>query len=170
MCVIVCTCSIEALICVCRSLGITAIEMAEMLPPNSEVHPMRILFLIPQDPAPKLINQKGWSATFHDFLAAALTKDSKFRPDARAMLNHKFVQKCKPLAIMKDLVRQAQDAKAGQEGGDDDAAQNSDDEDYDYAEISEDALERMDADVASKVPKEDSNEDTDEGASVSVPK
>ncbi len=86
------------------------------------------------------------------------------------MLNHKFVQKCKPLAILKDLVRQAQDAKAGQEGGDDDAAQNSGDEDYDYAEISEDALERMDADVVSKVPQEDSNEDTDEGATVSVPK
>jgi serine/threonine protein kinase len=30
------------------SVGITAIEMAEMLPPNSDVHPMRILFLIPQ--------------------------------------------------------------------------------------------------------------------------
>lgn len=48
-----------------------------MLPPNSEVHPMRIIFMIPQDPPPKLINQKAWTSTFHDFLAAALTKDSK---------------------------------------------------------------------------------------------
>lgn len=61
------------------SVGITAIEMAEMLPPNSDVHPMRILFLIPQDPPPKLLNQKAWSANFHDFLAACLQKDTKFR-------------------------------------------------------------------------------------------
>lgn len=93
------------------SVGITAIEMAEMLPPNSDVHPMRILFLIPQDPPPKLINQKGWSPAFHEFLAAALQKDPKLRPDARAMLGYKFVSKCKTNAIIKDLVRQKEDAK-----------------------------------------------------------
>lgn len=148
------------------SLGITAIEMAEMLPPNSDVHPMRILFLIPQDPPPKLINQKGWSQNFHEFLAAALTKDPKFRPDARAMLNHKFVQKCKTNAILKDLVRQKDDAKAGAEN---DAERGSDEEeDYDYAEISDDALNEMEG-AAGKIG-EDSNEDTDEQVTSVVPK
>lgn len=36
------------------SLGITAIELAEGQPPNSEMHPMRAIFLIPTRPPPKL--------------------------------------------------------------------------------------------------------------------
>jgi len=34
------------------SLGITSIEMAEMKPPYSDLHPMRAIFLIPLNPAP----------------------------------------------------------------------------------------------------------------------
>ena len=149
------------------SLGITAIEMAEMLPPNSDVHPMRILFLIPQDPPPKLINQKGWSPNFHDFLAACLQKDPKFRPDARAMLNHKFVQRLKTNAIIKDLVRQRDDAKAGAEGDADDDSTAAD-EDYNYGDISEEE-DDMACPVAGKVG-EDSNDDTDEQITSQVPK
>ncbi len=149
------------------SLGITAIEMAEMLPPNSDVHPMRILFLIPQDPPPKLINQKGWSPNFHDFLAACLQKDPKFRPDARAMLNHKFVQKCKTATVIRDLVRQRDDAKAGAEGEEenDEKAMDADD-DYDYADVSEDELDEL---MGGKFG-EDSNDDTDEQLTSEVPK
>lgn len=149
------------------SLGITAIEMAEMLPPNSEVHPMRILFLIPSEPAPKLINQKAWSPIFHDFLAEAFKKDPKFRPDARALLNHKFVKSCKPSSIIKELVAQAHAAKAGQEDAED--ANAGSDDDYDYADVSDEALEQMDGEVGA-LPREDSNDDTDENAAISVPK
>ena len=39
------------------SLGITAIELAEMAPPMFDLHPMRALYLIPKNPAPKL-NEK----------------------------------------------------------------------------------------------------------------
>lgn len=142
------------------SLGITAIEMAEMLPPNSDVHPMRILFMIPQSPPPQLMNQKQWSPVFHDFLATCLKK--KFRPDARALLAHRFLSKCKPNSILKDLVRRAKEAKEGYE-----EEEKSDDEDYDYAEISEEAVDMMEQE---RVLGEGDDEDTDSGAPSSVPK
>lgn len=150
------------------SLGITAIEMAEMLPPNSDVHPMRILFLIPQAEPPRLINQRAWSQDFHQFLAAALTKDSRMRPDARVLLQHKFVLKCKTSAILKDLVRQRDDARAGNEGDDDDSDRGSDEEDYHYEDVSDEALDEMEGGFT--VLAEDSDEDTDDNVSTGVPK
>lgn len=134
-----------------------------MLPPNSDVHPMRILFLIPQDPPPKLINQKGWSPAFHEFLAAALQKDPKLRPDARAMLGYKFVTKCKTSAIIKDLVRQKEDAKAGE--GDESEKPNQDETDYDYMDVDLEEGEGGDARLG-----EESDQDTDEGAQSDQPK
>ena len=34
------------------SLGITCIEMAEIKPPYAAIHPVRVIFLIPNNPAP----------------------------------------------------------------------------------------------------------------------
>ncbi|XP_021756630.1 serine/threonine-protein kinase PAK 1-like isoform X2 [Chenopodium quinoa] len=77
------------------ALGVSAIEMAEGLPPRSSVHPMRVLFMISIEPAPMLEDKEKWSLIFHDFVAKCLTKDPRLRPTAPEMLKHKFIDKCK---------------------------------------------------------------------------
>jgi len=42
------------------SLGISAIEMAELRPPHGNVHPMRVLFKIVRDPPPTLKDKEKW--------------------------------------------------------------------------------------------------------------
>ncbi|XP_024545047.1 serine/threonine-protein kinase 4 [Selaginella moellendorffii] len=77
------------------ALGVSAIEMAEGLPPRSNVHPMRVLFMISREPAPMLEDKEKWSLVFHDFVAKCLTKEPRLRPTATALLQHKFIEKCK---------------------------------------------------------------------------
>ncbi|XP_059655676.1 serine/threonine-protein kinase 1 isoform X2 [Cornus florida] len=77
------------------ALGVSAIEMAEGLPPRSTVHPMRVLFMISIEPAPMLEDKEKWSLVFHDFVAKCLTKEPRLRPTAAEMLKHKFIEKCK---------------------------------------------------------------------------
>lgn len=80
------------------ALGVSAIEMAEGLPPRSNVHPMRVLFMISREPAPMLEDKEKWSLIFHDFVAKCLTKEPRLRPTANTMLSHKFIEKCKGTA------------------------------------------------------------------------
>ena len=47
------------------SLGITAIELAEGRPPNSDMHPMRAIFQIPTQPPPRLQKPDAWSRDFN---------------------------------------------------------------------------------------------------------
>uniref|UniRef100_A0A1I8FRT0 non-specific serine/threonine protein kinase n=1 Tax=Macrostomum lignano TaxID=282301 RepID=A0A1I8FRT0_9PLAT len=55
------------------SLGITAIELAKGEPPNSELHPMRVLFLIPKNPSPQLTG--NYSKVFSDLSTPVLDKN-----------------------------------------------------------------------------------------------
>jgi len=86
------------------SLGITAIEMAEINPPNADMHPMRVLIQIPQAPAPKLRDRDKWSENFHDFIAKCLTKDPSQRPTAEELLKHPFLANPKPKTLLAQLV------------------------------------------------------------------
>ncbi|KAL2349145.1 hypothetical protein Fmac_003145 [Flemingia macrophylla] len=77
------------------ALGVSAIEMAEGVPPRSDVHPMRVLFMISIEPAPMLEDKEKWSLYFHDFVAKCLTKEPRLRPTTSEMLKHKFFEKWK---------------------------------------------------------------------------
>ncbi|EFA77693.1 putative protein serine/threonine kinase [Heterostelium album PN500] len=86
------------------SLGITALEMAETIPPNANVHPMRVIFMIPREDPPTLQNREKWSPKFHDFLSKCLTKDPMQRPTSEELLKHEFVQTNKSISILGDLI------------------------------------------------------------------
>ncbi|XP_051554990.1 traf2 and NCK-interacting protein kinase-like isoform X7 [Myxocyprinus asiaticus] len=73
------------------SLGITAIEMAEGAPPLCDMHPMRALFLIPRNPAPRLKSKK-WSKKFQSFIESCLVKNHSQRPSTEQLLKHPFIR------------------------------------------------------------------------------
>ncbi|KAF2220632.1 kinase-like domain-containing protein [Elsinoe ampelina] len=89
------------------SLGITAIELALGEPPHSNVHPMKVLFLIPKEKPPRL-EGPNWSKDFKDFITACLNKEPERRPTAKALLKHRFITKAGKTEALRDLVVKAQ--------------------------------------------------------------
>ncbi|KAJ1967938.1 hypothetical protein IWQ62_001546 [Dispira parvispora] len=101
------------------SLGITAVEMAQGLPPYANLHPMKALFQIPKNPPPELdpTVKSSFSETFHDFLRCCLVKDAKKRPGAVQLLRHPFVSAFgHDKVAIKKLVQRS---KAAQKHGND---------------------------------------------------
>ncbi|XP_042242593.1 serine/threonine-protein kinase 26-like isoform X2 [Homarus americanus] len=84
------------------SLGITAIELAKGEPPNSDLHPMRVLFLIPKNNPPQLTG--NYSKPFKEFVEACLNKDPENRPTAKELLKFPFIRKAKKNAYLMDLI------------------------------------------------------------------
>ncbi|XP_023577226.1 mitogen-activated protein kinase kinase kinase kinase 1 [Octodon degus] len=80
-------------LCDIWSLGITAIELAELQPPLFDVHPLRVLFLMSKSgyQPPRLKEKSKWSAAFHNFVKVTLTKNPKKRPGATKMLSHQLM-------------------------------------------------------------------------------
>jgi serine/threonine protein kinase len=73
------------------ALGITAIEMAEGVPPNFELAPFQAMMKTLSDPPPRLTNDTKWSPTFQDFVARCLVKNPDDRPTAAQLLQDPFI-------------------------------------------------------------------------------
>jgi len=92
------------------SLGITAIEMAEMNPPHSDMHPMRAIFLIPSRDPPTLSEREEWSDDFNDFIARCLIKDPEERWSVDQLLKHPFIKTARGPGFLQPLVDEVLEA------------------------------------------------------------
>jgi serine/threonine-protein kinase 24/25/MST4 len=105
-------------------LGITAIELAKGEPPNSELHPMRVLFLIPKNNPPQLTG--NYSKQFKEFVEACLNKDPENRPTAKELLKYPFIKKAKKNGYLIDLIERFKRWKSQGNHGSDSESDGSD--------------------------------------------
>lgn len=130
------------------SMGITAIEMAKGEPPYADLHPMRVLFLIPKNPPPVL--EGNFSKGFKEFVSMCLNKDPEERPTAKELLRNKFIRSAKRTNCLIELIERRQRwlQVVGQQDSDDDS-----DNDFDATDKATESVE-WDFDTIKGKPKD----------------
>ncbi|VDI29963.1 serine/threonine-protein kinase 26-like isoform X11 [Mytilus galloprovincialis] len=118
------------------SLGITAIELAKGEPPNSELHPMRVLFLIPKNPPPQLTG--NYSKFFREFVELCLNKEPANRPSAKDLLKHKFILRARRTTYLQDLIDRYKRWKSEPKNNGDSDSDESEPDEEDEANVDTD--------------------------------
>ncbi|XP_006788720.1 serine/threonine-protein kinase 24a [Neolamprologus brichardi] len=119
------------------SLGITAIELAKGEPPHSELHPMKVLFLIPKNNPPTL--EGNYSKPLKEFVEACLNKEASFRPTAKELLKHRYiVRHAKKTTYLTELIDRYKRWKSEQSR--DESGSESDEEQDGQASGGDDAI------------------------------
>jgi len=92
------------------SLGITAYEMAEGDPPNSDLGPLFLYLKIKKEGPPRLPeNTEYYTKEFRDFIRKCLTIDPSKRPTARQLLSHPFIKNAEHKSALEGLISRYKD-------------------------------------------------------------
>ena len=75
------------------SMGITAMEMAELEPPYLDEPPLRALLMITTNGTPKFKSPQTWSAEFKDYVSKSCDVETATRPSCATLLRHPFMAK-----------------------------------------------------------------------------
>ena len=77
------------------SFGITAMELANGMPPHYEHAPMKVIMLVLKSQPPELERDGNWDPGFREIIRSCLRKNPEDRPSADQLLKKRFFQKAK---------------------------------------------------------------------------